>query len=250
VVRERRLRFRLPPAFESNVEGTRIAAVERRAKYVLFRLERAAVPAGALLAHLGMSGSLRVVPAGTAPRAHDHVDLEFANGRALRLHDPRRFGCMVWIAGDPGAHPLLRDLGPEPLSRDFDGAHLAAAAGRRSAAVKLLLMDGRVVVGVGNIYANESLWRAGIDPRRSARRVAARRFDALARSVKQVLREAIAEGGTTLRDFVRVDGTSGYFRIALSVYDRAGEPCPRCRRPIRVARLGQRSTFFCDGCQK
>jgi len=250
VVRERRLRVPLPADFEQRVAGARVVAVERRAKYLLLALARGRRPAGTLLAHLGMSGSLRVVDAATPPRRHDHVDLVLEGGRSLRLHDPRRFGCLVWVDGDPADHALLRDLGPEPLDAGFDGAWLAERARGRTAPVKAFLMDARNVVGVGNIYANESLWRASIDPRRAAGRVAPSRYDALAREVKSVLREAIAEGGTTLRDFVQADGSSGYFKIALAVYDRAGLPCPRCRRPLRQARVGQRSSFFCTRCQR
>ncbi|MSR48268.1 MAG: bifunctional DNA-formamidopyrimidine glycosylase/DNA-(apurinic or apyrimidinic site) lyase [Planctomycetes bacterium] len=255
VVRERRLRWPLPPEFESRLAGAGVSEVRRRAKYLLVPLVRGAeregaAPAGTLLAHLGMSGSLRVVPASTPPRTHDHVDLVLSSGQCLRLHDPRRFGCLIWIEGDPTRHPLLRTLGPEPLSDAFDGAWLAAKARGRSGPVKCFLMDAHIVVGVGNIYANEALWRAGIDPRRAAGRIAAPRFDALATAVKTVLAEAIAKGGTTLRDFVQVDGSSGYFSIELEVYGRGGEPCPRCRKAIRVVRVGQRSTFFCTGCQR
>ncbi len=250
VVRDRRLRWPLPAGLEARVAGARIASVERRAKYLLLPLARHGATAGTLLLHLGMSGSLRVLPATTPARPHDHVDLVLESGRCLRLHDPRRFGCLLLIEGDPHQHALLRDLGPEPLERSFDGALLAARALGRSAPVKSFLMDGTVVVGVGNIYANEALWRAGIDPRRAAGRVARARFDALATAVKEVLREAIEKGGTTLRDFVQVDGTSGYFRLELAVYDRAGAPCPRCHAAIRVARVGQRSTFFCTRCQR
>ena len=250
LVRERRLRWPLPAGLEARVARTRILGVERRAKYLLLPLARGAAPAGTLLLHLGMSGSLRVVPATTPPQKHDHLDLVLDSGRCLRLRDPRRFGCLLLIEGDPRAHPLLHDLGPEPLDDAFDGALLAERARGRSVAVKSFLMDGAVVVGVGNIYANEALWRAGIDPRRAAGRVAPARFVALASAVKEVLHEAIAKGGTTLRDFVQVDGATGYFRVELAVYDRAGEPCPRCTTPVRVARIGQRSTFFCTSCQR
>lgn len=250
VIRDRRLRQPIPLGFEAAVAGARVLAVERRAKYLLLPLARGGRPAGTLLLHLGMSGSLRVLPAATTPKKHDHVDLVFASGRCLRLHDPRRFGCLLHLAGDPAEHPLLAELGPEPLSTAFDGDHLVALAHGRSAPVKCFLMDASVVVGVGNIYASEALWRAGIDPRRPAGRVAAPRYAALASAVKSVLAEAIEKGGTTLRDFVQADGSSGYFRIELAVYDRAGAPCPRCGRALKRARIGQRSSFFCSGCQR
>ncbi len=250
VVRERRLRWPVPRGLEARLAGARVDAVERRAKYLLLPLSKDGAPAGTLLAHLGMSGSLRVLARGEPAAKHDHLDLELSNGRVLRLRDPRRFGCVLLLDGDPARDALLRDLGPEPLSREFDGARLASLARRRSAPVKCFLMDNAVVVGVGNIYANESLWRAGIHPRRPAGRVAAPRWDALAAAVKEVLAEAIEKGGTTLRDFVRPDGDHGWFKIELATYDRAGAPCPRCRAPIRAERIGQRSAFFCARCQR
>lgn len=249
-VRERRLRWPVARGFEARVEGTTIEGVARRAKYLLLPLRRGGAPAGTLLLHLGMSGSVRIVARGTPAQPHDHVDLELAGGRALRLRDPRRFGCLLHLAGEPERHRLLRTLGPEPLERGFDGATLAARARGRRCAVKCLLMDASVVAGVGNIYANEALWRAAIDPRRAAGRIAPPRYAALAEAVRAVLREAIGKGGTTLRDFVGADGRDGYFRIELAVYDRAGEPCPRCRTPVRGARVGQRSTFWCPCCQR
>ncbi len=259
VVRERRLRWPLARDFAARLVGATVREVDRRAKYLLFRLDRPPTPAGTLpvpahagtlIIHLGMSGSLRVLPAATPPTPHDHVDLVFEHGLVLRLRDPRRFGCMLFTRNDPNLHELLRDLGPEPLSSDFHGLHLAAAARGRTAPVKAFLMDATVVAGVGNIYANESLWRAGIDPRRAAGRIAAARYDALARAVKETLAEAIEKGGTTLRDFLSADGEPGHFRLELSTYDRPGAPCPRCRTPIRAARVGQRSAFFCPRCQR
>ena len=259
VVRERRLRWPLRRDLRARIAGARVVEVERRAKYLLFRLEASravrgeaspAAAAGTLLVHLGMSGSLRLLPAETPPAEHDHVDLVLEGGLALRLRDPRRFGCVLFTAVDPLRHSLLRELGPEPLSSDFDGRHLFTAARGRTAPVKAFLMDGSVVVGVGNIYANESLWRAGIDPRRAAGRVGAARYDALARAVKETLARAIERGGTTLRDFLSADGEPGYFRVELATYDRPGAPCPRCRTPIRVARIGQRSSYFCPRCQR
>jgi formamidopyrimidine-DNA glycosylase len=251
VVRDRRLRWPLPAGFERRLEGATVRDVERRAKYLLFRLaRRGRADAGTVIVHLGMSGSLRVVPSAVPPQAHDHVDLVLDRGVALRLRDPRRFGCMLFTDRDPAEHALLRELGPEPLSREFDGRHLHQAARGRTAPVKSFLMDGRVVVGVGNIYASESLWRAGIHPRRRAGRVTAARYDALASAVKETLAAAIDKGGTTLRDFLSAEGEPGHFRAELAAYDRSGAPCPRCRAPIRVATIGQRSSYWCPRCQR
>jgi formamidopyrimidine-DNA glycosylase len=245
IVRDGRLRWPVPRLIARELAGATIERVERRAKYLLFKTER-----GTVIAHLGMSGSLRIVPAATPPRRHDHVDLVLEGGLALRLHDPRRFGCLLFTRDDPNDHPLLKELGPEPLTSAFDGGHLFERARGRTAPVKVFLMDAATVVGVGNIYASESLWRAAIAPRRRAGRVTRLQCDALARSVKEVLSEAIEQGGTTLRDFLRVDGEPGHFRVSLAVYDRTGRPCPRCGAPIRTARVGQRSAFFCPRCQK
>jgi formamidopyrimidine-DNA glycosylase len=244
VVRDPRLRWPVPAGLAERLRGQRVRAVERRAKYLLLRL-----PAGTLILHLGMSGSLRVVPTRTPPGAHDHLDLVFGKV-CLRLRDPRRFGAVLWTDDPPQAHPRLRDLGPEPLSEDFDGDLLHAAGQRRRVAVKQLLMDGKVVVGVGNIYANEALFRAGIRPTRPSNRISRARYQELAAAVKEVLAEAIAEGGTTLRDFQREDGRPGYFRIQLQVYGHGGEPCPRCGTALRACRLGQRATVYCPSCQR
>jgi formamidopyrimidine-DNA glycosylase len=218
--------------------------VRRRAKYLLIELER-----GTLLAHLGMSGSLRVLPVDAPLLAHDHYDLVLDSRRCLRFNDPRRFGCLLWATGDPNEHPLLAGLGPEPLERDFTADHLAAKARRRRVAIKPFLMDQRVVVGVGNIYASEALFRAGINPRRAAGRVSRERLAGLVQSVRDVLGEAIRQGGTTLRDYVNAEGTPGYFRQKLFVYERAGEPCRTCGTPIRQFTQGQRSTYHCPVCQ-
>jgi formamidopyrimidine-DNA glycosylase len=245
VVREPRLRWPVPEDLDRRLRGQRIEAVQRRAKYLLVRLG-----AGTVLLHLGMSGSLRVVPARAPIQAHDHVDIVLAHGRALRLHDPRRFGALLWCGGDPLTHPLLRPLGPEPLNESFDGDYLYARARGRRLAVKPFLMDSHVVAGVGNIYANEALFAAGIHPRRAAGRIARARYGRLARCIKGVLEAAIEQGGTTLRDFVREDGRPGYFRNELRVYARADRPCPRCARPLRGLVLGQRATVFCPRCQR
>ncbi len=244
VLRERRLRWPVPRTLPARLAGQRILDVRRRAKYLLIELER-----GTLVSHLGMSGSLRVLPEGTPPLAHDHYDLVLDSGRCLRFNDPRRFGCLLWVTGDPARHRLLADLGPEPLEEGFDAAYLASMARGRRVAIKQLLMDQRVVVGVGNIYANESLFRAGVNPRRAAGRVSRERLERLVVAVRAVLGEAIGHGGTTLRDYVSADGSPGYFRRELFVYERAGEPCRNCGAPIRHVVQGQRSTYFCPSCQ-
>jgi formamidopyrimidine-DNA glycosylase len=244
VLRERRLRWSVPPGFERQLTGRRITGVDRRAKYLLIRTD-----GGTLIAHLGMSGSLRVLDSGLPPRPHDHLDLVLDSGRVLRLNDPRRFGSLHWTAGDPGAHPLLAGLGPEPLSPGFDGEYLWRRARGRRVAIKLFIMNAHVVVGVGNIYASEALFRAGIRPSAPAGRLSRVRMERLARAIRDVLSEAIRVGGTTLRDYVNPDGAPGYFRQKLFVYERAGEPCRRCRTPIRQRVLGQRSTYWCPACQ-
>jgi formamidopyrimidine-DNA glycosylase len=245
LVRERRLRWPVPEGLEQSLPGQRILAVERRAKYLLLRLEQ-----GTLILHLGMSGSLRVLPSATPAKKHDHLDLLLEDGRCLRLRDPRRFGAVLWCAGEPLEHPLLRELGPEPLGPELNGEHLHRSARGRRVAVKNLIMDSRVVVGVGNIYANEALFQARIHPQRPCNRIALARYQHLAEAIRQILRQAIARGGTTLRDFSRADGSPGYFALSLKVYGKAGEPCPACAEPIRQRRIGQRSSFFCARCQR
>ena len=245
IVREPRLRWRVPSDLPKLVAGRSVEKLERRAKYLLFSLGN-----GTLIVHLGMSGSLRVLPAATPPIPHDHIDIVLASGMCLRFNDPRRFGSFVWTTGDPRTHPLLRSLGPEPLSDEFTSAALARAAKGRRVAIKQLLMNSQIVVGVGNIYASEALFRAGVRPRRAAGRLKEAEFAALVKSVKQVLREAIRSGGTTLRDYVNADGMPGYFRQKLYVYERTDEPCRVCKTPIRHFVQGQRSTYFCATCQK
>lgn len=247
VVRRRRLRLPIPRALDAALPGQRITTITRRAKYLLL-----GTAAGTALVHLGMSGSLRLLPAGRAPGKHDHWDLVFDDGRRLRLNDPRRFGVLLWTTRDPLAHPLLRHLGPEPLAGDATALarHLAARARGRRAAVKHFLMDQRIVVGVGNIYVSEALFRARVRPTRAAGRVTAAEWRAIARSIRSVLTRAIAVGGTTLRDFTRPDGAPGYFRIRLAVYGRAGAACRRCHTPIRQRIQGQRATYWCPACQE
>ena len=243
-VHDRRLRRPVSRNLSSILTGARLSAVTRRAKYLLFDF-----PRGTLITHLGMSGSLRVVDASVPRQPHDHVEIIFRGDRCLRLHDPRRFGLMLWTIGDPMAHELLRDLGPEPFDATFTGAYLYHRARGRTVAIKNYLMDARVVVGVGNIYASEALFRAGIHPVRAAGRIGLERYESLVSEITVVLREAIEAGGTTLRDFVRDDGRPGYFRHQLRVYGRAGDPCVRCRKPLKMSVIGQRSSFFCSHCQ-
>lgn len=244
-VREARLRWRIPGDFSADIQGQRVIDVRRRAKYLLIGLER-----GTLIWHLGMSGSLRVLTADTALLPHDHVDVLLDSGHRLRFNDPRRFGSVHYTSETPELHPLLRKLGPEPLDDDFDGAYLSRRAKGRGVAIKQFLMNAQIVVGVGNIYASEALFRAGIRPQRAAGRVPRTAFDKLARSIKDVLTEAIQSGGTTLRDYVDPDGMPGYFRQKLFVYERGGEPCRLCRTIIKQIVQGQRSTYFCASCQR
>jgi formamidopyrimidine-DNA glycosylase len=245
LVREPRLRWPVPRELIAELPGQTIAAVGRRGKYLLFK-----TAAGTALVHLGMSGSLRLIAAAARPDTHDHVDIVFTDGRALRLRDPRRFGSLLWTTQPPEEHPLLRDLGPEPLGEHFGGDYLFTAARGRKVAVKHFLMNSHVVVGIGNIYANEALYLAGIHPRRAAGRIGRERYHQLAAAIRRVLNEAIAAGGTTLRDFTNGVGEPGYFGTYLRVYGRGGEPCPQCQQPIREIRQGQRSTFYCPACQR
>ncbi|MGB5834782.1 MAG: bifunctional DNA-formamidopyrimidine glycosylase/DNA-(apurinic or apyrimidinic site) lyase [Thiohalocapsa sp.] len=245
LARERRLRWPVPPSLDKAVAGQRIIGLRRRAKYLLLELEL-----GALMLHLGMSGSLRVLPAESPPGRHDHIDLVLTDGRCLRFRDPRRFGSLHWVSPPTDTHPLLRDLGPEPLSDAFHGAYLHRRSRGRRSAVKGFIMDSHIVVGVGNIYASESLFLAGIHPHRPAGRIGAGRYSRLADSIKRVLSAAIAQGGTSLRDFVQEDGNPGYFAQRLRVYGRAGEPCAGCGGAVRQQRIGQRSSFYCPRCQR
>lgn len=249
VLRRPDLRWPIPREVVEGLTGQRIAAVRRRAKYLL--LDTAA---GSALLHLGMSGSLRVLPAATAPGPHDHVDLALSARageprRVLRFNDPRRFGCLLWQPRDD-THPLLRGLGPEPLSDDFRGDALYDLSRGRRAPVKAFLMDQRIVVGVGNIYVAEALFAAGVSPLRAAGRISRDRYRRLAAAIKRILRHAIDRGGTTLRDFVGPDGAPGYFEQELSAYGRGDLPCLRCGRALKQARLAQRATVWCASCQR
>jgi formamidopyrimidine-DNA glycosylase len=247
-VRERKLRWPIPLNLAARVTGRRIARVARRGKYILIDCAENG-RAGWLILHLGMSGSLRIMDGKAKPQRHDHFDLLLGK-RLMRLRDPRRFGAVLWEGGDIARHPLLAGLGAEPLEDAFTGKVLHAATRTRKAAVKLVLMNARIVVGVGNIYANESLFHARINPRTAARRLSLARYEALAAAIKSTLKQALAAGGSSLRDFVHSDGTSGYFQQQYYVYGRAGLPCRNCGTAIRQLRQGQRSTFYCPACQK
>jgi formamidopyrimidine-DNA glycosylase len=244
-VYDRRLRWPVPARLAAELVGRTIDRIDRRSRYLLFRLGE-----DTLLVHLGMTGSLRAFTAPPPRRPHDHVDLVLDNGWTLRYHDPRRFGAMLWIAGSAAAHPLLAQLGPEPFDPGFDAAYFHGETRRRTAAIKLVLMDNRVVVGVGNIYANESLFRAGIRPTTSARRVSKARLARLIDAVRATLSEAIAKGGSTLRDYVDSAGEPGYFQLEHFVYGRAGQPCRVCGAPIKLTRQGGRATTYCPACQR
>ncbi len=246
-LREPRLRW--PVNLPEQLKGQYFHSAERVAKYLLLELDR-----GRLIVHLGMSGSLRVVPIGEPARKHDHLDFELGSGQMLRYNDPRRFGSVHWHSHsaqlETGDHWLLRHLGPEPLSADFDGAYLKARARGRKQAVKNFIMDSKVVVGVGNIYANEALFLAGIRPTVPATRVTLRAYETLAEHVKTVLSAAIEMGGTTLRDFVGTQGEPGYFKQSLNVYGRQGLPCRRCETVLKPVRIGQRASVYCPNCQR
>ena len=244
-VRQGVLRWPIPAELPAQVAGRVVRGIERRGKYLLVRFEH-----GTMLIHLGMSGSLRLGPTGEAVRTHDHVIWQLDNGLSLRLNDPRRFGSVLWTGDPVDRHPLLRDLGPEPFSEAFSAQYLKRMTTHRRVSIKPLLMDARVVVGVGNIYASEALFLAGIHPARASGRIALSRYEQLVNAVRQVLEEAIAAGGTTLRDFVASDGRPGYFAQQLRVYGRTSQPCRMCAAPIRHLRQGQRSSYFCPACQK
>lgn len=243
-VRQPRLRWPVPKQLARYLKGQQIERVARRGKYLLLGVDR-----GTLIIHLGMSGSLRILNQATPPGPHDHVDLLFSNNTVLRYTDPRRFGAWLWTADPVEQHPLLMKLGPEPLSGDFSADYLHSCSRHRKQVVKTLIMNSHIVVGIGNIYANEALFRAGIHPCRAAGRISQQRYALLVDSIKKVLRAAIEQGGTTLRDFVGGEGKPGYFQQQLQVYGRAGKPCHKCGTPVKEKRLGQRSTFYCSRCQ-
>ncbi len=244
-VRDRRLRWPIPRGLEAKIQGAIVRRVERRAKYLLLRFD-----AGTVIVHLGMSGSLRVLGGDVPPLRHDHWDLGVDGGAVLRFHDPRRFGSLLWAEGDGASHPLLAKLAPEPLSEAFDADYLYAKTRKRTVAIKQLILNSQLVVGVGNIYASEALFRARLAPRRAAGRMTRAQAAALVAAIRAVLTEAIETGGTTLRDYVNADGVPGYFSQRLYVYERAGEACRRCGTRIKQFVQGQRSTYWCPNCQR
>jgi formamidopyrimidine-DNA glycosylase len=244
IVRNPRLRWPVP-ADVSKAEGQTITSLDRRGKYLLLKLRQ-----GGLIIHLGMSGSLRILQDPRPPEKHDHVDVELQNGVCLRFNDPRRFGAFLWVDGEMWSHELLRDLGPEPLSGEFTPDYLYQRSRNRSVAIKNFIMNGHIVVGVGNIYASEALFMAGIHPQRAAGRVSRQRYEGLVAAICDVLDRAIRRGGTTLRDFVNSDGAPGYFAQELLVYDRAGSDCFQCGSAIKQKVIGQRSSYYCPACQR
>ncbi|VAW83741.1 Formamidopyrimidine-DNA glycosylase [hydrothermal vent metagenome] len=245
IVRNTRLRYLVDKTIKKILTGLIIQKVSRKGKYIVLLCS-----GGAVIIHLGMSGSLRLSSLHEAPGAHDHIDVLLANGQLLRYCDPRRFGLFMWVDEPIDQHKLFSRMGVEPLSEQFDAAYLYAQSRRRSLAVKQFIMNNQIVLGVGNIYASESLFRAGLHPLRAANRISKQRYSILVEEIKKVLNEAIAAGGTTLRDFVGGDGKPGYFKFALRVYGRAGEPCLQCGSDIKSCRQGARATYYCSKCQR
>jgi formamidopyrimidine-DNA glycosylase len=245
VIRQAKLRWPITPRVKTSLPGQKILSVTRRGKYLLFNMEK-----GTLLIHLGMSGSLKLINPLQLPDKHDHFDIIFKNNTTLRLHDPRRFGAVLWTTRSPLQHPLLKSLGPEPLTTDFTGAYLFDRSRKRTVSIKSFIMDSKIVVGVGNIYASEALFRSGIRPDRAAGKISRERYQRLVTAIKKVLEAAIEKGGTTLRDFTNGEGKPGYFKQQLLVYGRAGEPCTLCKKAIKQTQQNQRSTFYCSYCQR
>lgn len=244
VVREPRLRWPISPRLKNEARNARILTVSRRAKYLLVQTDQ-----GCIIIHLGMSGSLRIVNSGVAPEKHDHLDIMLDNQQVLRYRDPRRFGAVFWTRANPLHHQRLQGLGPEPLGNEFNPDYMKQQASKRHVAIKPFIMNSHIVVGVGNIYACEALFMAGIHPATAAGKLSVKRWGKLVDAIKAVLQAAITCGGTTLKDFTQSDGQPGYFSQSLQVYGRAGEACQQCRHPIRKITQGQRSTFYCTTCQ-
>ncbi len=245
VVRQKNLRWPIPSQIARELPGERIDSVDRRGKYLLLNCRKAT-----MLIHLGMSGSLRIVNPEIPHQKHDHFDFQFASSKILRYTDPRRFGCLLWHSGDISEHKLIQNLGPEPLTDEFSADYLFDASRGRTVPIKSFIMDSKLVVGVGNIYANEALFHAGIHPKRAAKKISHSRYVRLVECIKDVLGNAIAVGGTTLRDFTNSSGDPGYFKQSLYVYGRSDTPCKTCGRNLKEIRLGQRSTVYCGTCQR
>lgn len=245
VVRHHGLRWPIPADIANILKNQTIESLERRGKYLLFKTRK-----GTIILHLGMSGSLRILTQDTPAQKHDHLDLVFANHKTLRLTDPRRFGAFLWTEADPSQHELLKHLGPEPLSKNFSAEYLWQRARARKAPIKSFIMDSKIVVGVGNIYATEALFAAGIHPKLAAGKISVSRYSVLVAEIKKILRAAINQGGTTLKDFMNSEGKPGYFKFHLKAYGREGLPCVKCSTKLKEIRLGQRSTVMCPKCQK
>ena len=244
VIRQRQLRWPVPSKLKKTLPGQKILNVNRRGKYLLLDTD-----IGTVIIHLGMSGSLRMVGENSQPQKHDHIDFVFSNNKILRLRDPRRFGAVLWTNHKPENHSLLKSLGPEPLSKAFNANYLFDRSRKRKISIKAFIMDSKVVVGVGNIYASEALFRAAIRPTISAGKISKPRYLKLVAAIKEVLEEAVAQGGTTLRDFTNEEGKPGYFKQKLLVYGRAGEPCSICQTMIKHIKQGQRASYYCPRCQ-
>ena len=245
IVRNRNMRWPIPNGLNSKLKNQKIISVTRRAKYLLIKTE-----IGTLILHLGMSGSLRILATTETVEKHDHFELQFKNGICLRLRDPRRFGSVLWTKDDPLKHKLLVNLGPEPLAKEFNSELLFQKSRKRKTSIKQFIMDAKIVVGVGNIYASEALFLSGIHPKRLAGKITKKHSLDLTHAIKKILTQAMKQGGTTLKDFKSSDGKPGYFQQKLKVYNRKGSPCLTCKHPIKCTTLGQRSTFYCSNCQK
>ena len=244
IIRQRQLRWPVPYKLKKILPGQKILNINRRGKYLLLDTS-----IGSVIIHLGMSGSLRMVGKNSLPQKHDHIDFVFNNNKILRLRDPRRFGAVLWTNHNPEYHSLLKSLGPEPLSEEFSTDYLFDRSRKRKISIKAFIMNSKVVVGVGNIYASEALFRAAIRPTISAGKISKPRYLKLVTAIKEVLEEAVAQGGTTLRDFTNEEGKPGYFKQKLLVYGRAGEPCSICQSMIKQIKQGQRATYYCPRCQ-
>jgi len=250
-IRNARLRWPVPDDLSKQLTQQTFSNIKRRAKYLLLSSNPTGpTKKGTLIIHLGMSGSLRIVAAGSTYDKHDHVEFCFTNGKCMRLKDPRRFGAVLWTTDPVDEHPLLNHLGPEPLSDLFNAETLFKLSRKKTVSIKQFIMNSKIVVGIGNIYANEALFASGIHPKRAAGKISNQRYERLCIEIKQILQQAIAQGGTTLKDFVGGTGKPGYFKQELQVYSRKDQPCVKCKKPLKEIRLGNRSTVYCTNCQK